>query len=182
MQNIVDCISSFNPAYYITLNFSVRYSITRAAALAQMTRFIEKLNNYLFGRSSQQHIRILPVLEMGGDRYAHKNVLESKIKTNWHFHVLIEDPFERSEKIQGATLTEVKSVIADIWGASPITDSSYTSRHDGLDWFQKIYSLPGVIEYIFKEPGTLLDEGESAINQEALLYELANNSGVKQRP
>lgn len=172
-------ISLFEPDYFITLNFSVKYQVTRDAALKELKKFIKKMNNFLFGRRSMQVLKMLPVLEMGGDGNNHIDVSENLIKTNWHIHLIIEDPYKRSTKVQQYTYLQMKKIIADIWGASYMADPSYTSRHDGLAWFKPIEVQKGVIEYVYKETRHLCKGSRRGMNELAALYDLANQSGEK---
>ncbi|RUR34788.1 hypothetical protein ELY33_01000 [Vreelandella andesensis] len=172
-------IATFDPCYFLTLNFSVLFDITRDRALAELNKFIIKVNNFLFGRRDKRVLKMLPVLEMGADRCNHINVLERQIRTNWHIHLIIEDPYKRSEKVQKYSFIQMKEIIADIWGSSSIADSSYTTRYDSLSWFKPInYSL-GVLEYVYKETGHLFPGKRSNINELAIVYELVTPEGIK---
>lgn len=179
-EQIVQYIAEFDPSYFLTLNFSIRFQVGRDRALKELKRFINKLNNFLFGRRSNQALKILPVLEMGVDGYNHTHVSENKVKTNWHIHLIIEDPYKRSLKVQEYSFIHMKQIIADIWGASEIADSSYTSRYDGLAWFKTIYDPLGVLQYLYKEPDQLNEDSEKKFNELAVLHELTNKTGIKE--
>lgn len=178
-EQIDKFINDINPSYLVTLNFSVLYSIRRKNAIKEIDRFLKKLNNFLFGRRSKKQLRVYTVLEMGMDGYWQAAISEDQVETNWHFHLLIENPYERSTKAKQYTLKELKKIISDIWGASNITDSSYTSRHDSDAWFKPIHDQLGSFIYTNKESGGLDTSSKNYINEMAFLPEYTNVSGLR---
>ncbi|MCE8039276.1 hypothetical protein [Halomonas sp. MCCC 1A11062] len=167
-EDVSQFTASFNPSFFITLIF--RADLSRQKAEESLAGFIRKMNRCFFPRKSRYKLRVLPVLEMGLARYLYQSCDIEKVEANWHIHLIMENPIERESNVSHLDVIALKKLVGNLWGATPYGDRAFTTRYDRADWFQPIYDMDNLTGYIFKEVPR---------NEMAVMYEYANNSGVK---
>lgn len=167
-KSIINYYKKINPKLFLTLIF--RSDLPRSKAKKSLRSFINKMNNRFFVRSSGDRLRLLPVLEMGCAIYENQGSIGDNTKANWHIHIIMEDPTERDCKVSGMSLDELKKIIGNLWDSVGYGDIAYTARYNKDDWFKNIYDLGGVLNYLHKEV---------VINEQVVMHEYANNTGVK---
>lgn len=167
-QEVIEFAKAFNPEFFVTLVF--RPNLKRHQAEKSLNSFLKKLNNHFFSRSSGMELKALPVLEMGVARYTYSTCDLQYVEANWHIHLIMEDPRIRAPKIAGIDLDELKRKIGNIWGNKKNGDWAFTTRYDQGEWFKVIYDINQLTGYLYKE---------TKQNETAVMYELANHTGVK---
>lgn len=141
-------------AYFVTLNLYARVSQIDATNAAR--KLIESLSKAIFGRRSKKSLICVPVLER------HK-------QEGYHLHLLIENPFLRSDKYRFFDRDHLKELFKSHWEAQVGAAKIKMSCKDDHSWFKDITEPSGLPGYVTKQL--------TGDNVDAILWDLVNENG-----
>lgn len=134
----IERLSQYEWTYFITLTFM--HDVTEEMEVSNIVnRFINQLSKAAHGFRSEKRVRIAAVLE----RFDSGRI---------HIHLLMEDVVSRIVSQKKRVNFNVKSEVAKAWRNChyKTTSPSRAGSQKG-PWFQKVYDVPGVLDYMTKD-------------------------------
>lgn len=121
--------------YFVTLTFVD--DVNKEVARRTVTEFLKRLNKQSFGRKYKKDSHF---------NLKHISVSEQNAsQTTTHYHLLISDPSEVSNRVQAINF---KSTIFKIWKSLKLTGKNHLDKND--TWFQEISDSDGIAGYLTK--------------------------------
>lgn len=150
----IERLSQYEWSYFITLTFM--YDVKDEIEVSNIiNRFVNQLSKAAHGFRSKNRIRIAAVLE----RFDSGRI---------HIHLLMEDVVSRIVSPKKRANFNVKNEVAKAWRKCDYktTSPSRAGSQKGA-WFQKVYNVPGVLDYMTKD----IMKGSDPVLQEGLSLE-----------
>lgn len=149
-------IANDSHKFMITLN--LKTGLSKPQANMALARLLKVLKQEVFGRRSKKEI--IQVI-----------ALENNKLGGYHAHILMENPYLRSEKNSNKSSENLQELIKKTWEKIPGSMKISLACPDGKSWFEEIYNKENAARYITKQ---------ITFNPDVIQWDLANTNGRRQ--